>query len=126
MFRRLHWTACARLLSTSTFFLVLPSCSPQKYPQLLVVITCGPQGAIAGHGDRRERAAAHPVAVQDTVGAGDTFAAAFLSEFLENGDLPAALEFGCAAGALAVQRAGGPATFRFQRSEVEAIRSTRS
>jgi hypothetical protein len=46
--------------------------------------------------------------VQDTCGAGDAFAGAFLVEFLRSsGQLGAALQAGCVAGTAAVQLVGG-------------------
>ncbi|MDB5363820.1 MAG: PfkB domain protein [Rhodospirillales bacterium] len=52
---------------------------------LLVVITDGAAGATAYHRHHRLHRPAHPVAVVDTVGAGDTFHAALLARLAQRG-----------------------------------------
>ncbi len=78
------------------------------YGLSLVVMTLGSDGAAAVKPDGRvERTTGHRVDVVDTVGAGDTFMAGFLSSWLDNpGDLGAALELGSAASALVCTRTG--------------------
>lgn len=51
----------------------------------LVVATLGRDGAVADSGQARSRAAAFPVPVVDTIGAGDTFHAALLAKLEEEG-----------------------------------------
>jgi fructokinase len=55
----------------------------------LVVLTLGPEGAIAATSAARARAAAHNVDVVDTVGAGDAFGAGLLFRLWETGRLDA-------------------------------------
>jgi len=77
-----------------------------RYPALLVVVKCGAEGAIAARGSERIQAAADPVEVVDTTGAGDAFNAGFLLEFVSQSSaaegLLAALNSGAAAGAACV------------------------
>lgn len=64
----------------------------------LFVVTLGPAGALALDGSRRVRRPAVPVArVVDTTGAGDTFAAGFLSVHANGCALEAPLDAGAAA-----------------------------
>jgi len=60
-------------------------------------LTLGEEGAIAWIEDERCRVPAHRVATQDTVGAGDTFAAAFLVSWYASHDCATAVRDGCAA-----------------------------
>ena len=52
------------------------------------------------------RATPPAVVVVDTTGAGDTFTAALVVAMVEGQDIDAALEFACAAGAMATTRMG--------------------
>ena len=52
------------------------------------------------------------VPLVDTVGAGDSFDAGFLHEYLRGSDIEACLASGNAAGARSVTRAGGTEAFR--------------
>jgi ribokinase len=72
-----------------------------------VALTLGGEGAVMFH-EGREVARARPpkVDVLDTVGAGDAFVAAIILALLEGRDDQAALEFACAAGALATTNEG--------------------
>jgi 2-dehydro-3-deoxygluconokinase len=78
-----------------------------------VILKLGEHGSIGFAGDRTVKAKPFPVTrLIDTVGAGDAFAAGFLSSFLENGNLEAddhlqrALERANFMGALATQYKG--------------------
>lgn len=73
----------------------------------VVAITLGAEGAFALTADgRRERAAAVPVTVADTVGAGDSFMAAFLHARAAGTDLAGCLTAAVTAAALTVSRPG--------------------
>jgi len=73
-----------------------------------VVIKCGAQGAVLGDaGGIRLELPAPNVAVVDSTGAGDAFAAGFLKAFCEGAGEAAALQAGIAAGARAVGSIGG-------------------
>jgi len=52
------------------------------------------------------------VTAVDAVGAGDSFDAGFLHEYLRGSDLPTCLASGNRAGALSVTRPGGTEAFR--------------
>ena len=78
----------------------------------VVVIKCGAQGAVAKHGSKRFSVPALPVEPVDTVGAGDSFDAGFLHQFLRGADLETCLANGNLAGALSTTRAGGTEAFR--------------
>jgi sugar/nucleoside kinase (ribokinase family) len=78
----------------------------------LLVVKIGPQGAIAQRG--QERVVAPPVKVTpvDAVGAGDSFDAGFLSQYVRGADLKGCLTAGNLGGALSTTRPGGTEAFR--------------
>ena len=72
-----------------------------------VVVTLGPDGALWTDGHEVLHAAAEPVdRVEDSTGAGDAFAAGFLSERVSGGSTAEALAAGCRLAARAVKGAG--------------------
>jgi ribokinase len=78
----------------------------EKHEALTVVVTLGGRGALATSLGGTWRAAAPPVEVIDTTGAGDAFVGA-LAAWLDRGEaLPSALRAGVTAGALACTRRG--------------------
>lgn len=66
----------------------------------LVVVKLGPEGALGLSGGAVVRQRALPVEVVDTIGAGDAFAAGFLSGQLRGWDVAASLQLGNIMGAL--------------------------
>jgi sugar/nucleoside kinase (ribokinase family) len=78
----------------------------------LLVVKRGSQGALAYCGQQQFQAAALAVSVVDTVGAGDSFNAGFLHQWLRGAGLPACLAFGNVTGALSTTRPGGTEAFR--------------
>jgi sugar/nucleoside kinase (ribokinase family) len=78
----------------------------------LVVVKLGSAGAMAQRGGERFVSAARKIECVDAVGAGDSFDAGFLHQYLQGGDLPACLAAGNLAGALSTTRAGGIEAFR--------------
>ena len=78
----------------------------------IVVVKLGRQGAVAVRGE--ERFSNHAVGVQavDPVGAGDSFNAGFLHQYLLGADLATCLAYGNLAGAFSTTRAGGTEAFR--------------
>lgn len=78
----------------------------------LVVVKLGRKGARAQKGSERFTAAGREVVPVDTVGAGDSFDAGFLHEYVRGSDLPTCLARGNAAGALSTTRPGGTEAFR--------------
>jgi sugar/nucleoside kinase (ribokinase family) len=78
----------------------------------LVVVKLGRAGAMAQRGT--ERLVSPPLKVEavDAVGAGDSFDAGFLHQYVRGADLPACLAAGNLAGALSTTRPGGTEAFR--------------
>jgi sugar/nucleoside kinase (ribokinase family) len=78
----------------------------------LVVVKLGRKGALAQRGAERIVVPAKEVVAVDTVGAGDSFDAGFLHEFVRGSDLAICLASGNLAGALSTTRPGGTEAFR--------------
>ncbi|MGO9088235.1 MAG: carbohydrate kinase family protein [Candidatus Sulfotelmatobacter sp.] len=78
----------------------------------LLVVKLGRKGAMALRGTERYVSPVHQVEVVDPVGAGDSFDAGFLHEFVRGADLPTCLASGNLAGALSTTRPGGTEAFR--------------
>lgn len=74
---------------------------------LTPIIKLGGEGAVAARGTERWGAPAEPAEVEDTTGAGDAFAAGFLSSWVPQGDMAAALRHATRIAARAVTRPGG-------------------
>jgi sugar/nucleoside kinase (ribokinase family) len=73
----------------------------------VVAVKCGREGAQARRGLERAQAAALPIPVVDTVGAGDSFDAGFLYGWLHGWSLEKALKLAAACGSLSTRTAGG-------------------
>ena len=86
----------------------------QKLSQVvpLVVVKLGRNGALAQRGTERFSSPARVVETVDTIGAGDSFDAGFLHEFVRGADLEACLASGNLVGALSTTRPGGTEAFR--------------
>ena len=78
----------------------------------LLVVKLGAVGALAHRGEQEWFSPARKVAVVDAVGAGDSFDAGFLHEYLRGSEIETCLVSGNLAGALSVTRAGGTEAFR--------------
>jgi sugar/nucleoside kinase (ribokinase family) len=78
----------------------------------LVIVKLGKKGSLAQKGPERLVAAGKEIVPVDTVGAGDSFDAGFLHEYVQGSDLQKCLESGNAAGALSTTRPGGTEAFR--------------
>lgn len=78
----------------------------------LVVVKRGADGAMAVRGNERVVAPGQPLTPVDTVGAGDSFDAGFLHQYVRGADLPSCLALGNLAGALSTTRPGGTEAFR--------------
>lgn len=78
----------------------------------LVVVKLGPKGALAQRGTERFTSPSNKVVPVDTVGAGDSFDAGFLHEYVKGSDLPTCLASGNKAGAFSTTRPGGTEAFR--------------
>ncbi len=70
------------------------------------VVKRGHDGALGRHGSQVASAPAPAVAVVDSTGAGDAFAAGFLASWVRGDPLAACLGEGCRTGGLAVARVG--------------------
>lgn len=78
----------------------------------LVVVKLGRKGALAQRGSERFTAPSREVVPVDTVGAGDSFDAGFLHEYVRGSDLNKCLASGNSAGALSTTRPGGTEALR--------------
>ena len=78
----------------------------------LLIVKLGRKGALAQKGSERIMAASKQVTPVDSVGAGDSFDAGFLNEYLRGSDLGTCLASGNRAGALSTTRPGGTEAFR--------------
>ncbi len=78
----------------------------------LVVVKLGRKGSLAQRGSERFVSASKEVVAVDTVGAGDSFDAGFLHQYVRGADLPTCLASGNRAGALSTTRPGGTEAFR--------------
>jgi fructokinase len=96
---------------------LLPTALPPA--DAVFVVTRGEKGCIVGN--RREvfELTGHAVAVADTVGAGDAFTAALLTQHLEGKPLTEAARFANAYAAVVASKPGG--TPRIDRAEVERL-----
>jgi sugar/nucleoside kinase (ribokinase family) len=78
----------------------------------LVVVKLGEEGALAQRGRERFVSPAVKVDFVDPVGAGDSFDAGFLAQYVRGADLPKCLAWGNLAGAFSTTMAGGTEAFR--------------
>jgi sugar/nucleoside kinase (ribokinase family) len=78
----------------------------------LLVIKRGKQGAIARKGSARFTADSFPVSTVDSVGAGDSFDAGFVHQFIRSAGVEECLRFASLTGALSTTCAGGTQAFR--------------
>jgi len=78
----------------------------------VVVMKRGEFGAVARRGRESLEAMAPKIAAVDSIGAGDSFDAGFLHEFIRGARIEECLRFGNLAGALSTTRDGGTEAFR--------------
>ena len=78
----------------------------------LIVVKCGSRGAIVQQGTQRDCLSPVQVDPVDTIGAGDSFNAGFLSAYLQGKDPLQAAAFGNLTGALSTLRPGGTEAYR--------------
>jgi sugar/nucleoside kinase (ribokinase family) len=79
-----------------------------------VVVKLGREGAMAQRGKERLTRGAVRVETVDPVGAGDSFDAGFLHEYVRGAELSTCLSHGNLTGALSTTRPGGTEAFRNQ------------
>ncbi len=92
----------------------------------LVVAKLGNEGALAQRGAERFVSPALRITAVDPVGAGDSFDAGFLHEYLRGSDLTTCLASGNRAGALSVTRPGGTEAFRDKEYRERFLPPTRT
>lgn len=78
----------------------------------MLVVKLGSKGAIARRGTEKLECPAFQVNVIDPIGAGDSFDAGFLHQYVHGADLGTCLMWGNLAGALSTTRPGGTEAFR--------------
>jgi sugar/nucleoside kinase (ribokinase family) len=89
----------------------------------LLVVKIGSRGAMARRGEERFASSPRNVVPVDTVGAGDSFDAGFLHEYVRGSDLQACLDSGNRTGALSTTRAGGTEAFREVKHREQFLRT---
>jgi len=89
------------------------------------VVKLGSRGAVAFAGDRLVEAPRYEVTLVDPVGAGDAFAAGYLTELLAGRDVPQRLATAAAAGAFAVTVSGDWEGLP-NRTELDLLKATDS
>jgi sugar/nucleoside kinase (ribokinase family) len=78
----------------------------------LVIMKRGEKGAIARKGSESVEATSPKMATVDTIGAGDSFDAGFLHQFIRGATIEQCLQYGNLTGALSTTRSGGTEAFR--------------
>ncbi len=97
-----------------------------RYPNTILVLTLGSEGVMAVADNTTYECSAHPVNVVDTTAAGDAFSGYFLSGLMKGLSVGDALEWGNAAGALTVTKAGASISIPTLPEVLEAIVSFKS
>lgn len=87
-----------------------------------VVVKLGGQGCYLSGGGQEMYIPAHRCRVVDTVGAGDTFAGAFLYALSKKWDAETCARFANAAGSIAVEQAGANGAVRSEKQVFERMR----
>ena len=91
---------------------LLHSLQHQQQRVPVVVVKCGKRGAFVQTEDRHWLVPTEPVIPVDTIGAGDSFNAGFLSAYLRGESLEVCAAFGNRTAALSTLRSGGTESFR--------------
>jgi sugar/nucleoside kinase (ribokinase family) len=91
----------------------------------LLVVKRGAGGAVAWQGNEKISAAAVAATPVDSVGAGDSFDAGFIHQFIRGASVDDCLKFGNVVGALSVTRPGGTEAFRDATHREEFLRQHR-
>lgn len=89
-----------------------------------LVLTMGAEGAMCVDDSGLHQHPGYPVKVADSIGAGDTFLAGFLTRYLAGEPSNKALDFAAAAGALTASKTGG--TPGYTLKEVQSIQNMKS
>jgi sugar/nucleoside kinase (ribokinase family) len=91
----------------------------------LIAVKCGPRGAIVQHATRRFPVPGIIVTPVDTIGAGDSFNAGFLSAWLRGASPDICARAGNITGALSTQKPGGTEAFRDRALRESFLREQR-
>ena len=96
----------------------------EMFPETTVVMTLGKRGALRGDNSGKIISASFsaPYAVVDTTAAGDTFTGYFIAGELSGLEPVASLRRACAAGALAVTKAGAVSSIPYMEDVEELLR----
>jgi sugar/nucleoside kinase (ribokinase family) len=78
----------------------------------VVAVKLGAEGAFAQKGNHRFTSLPVPVEFVDPVGAGDSFDAGFIDQYVRGADLQTCLDYGSLAGTFSTTRSGGTEAFR--------------
>jgi sugar/nucleoside kinase (ribokinase family) len=78
----------------------------------LVIMKRGEKGALARRGSEIVEGSSPKIAAVDTIGAGDSFDAGFLHQFIRGAKIEECLRYGNLTGALSTTRSGGTEAFR--------------
>lgn len=96
----------------------------QRFRISTIIVTMGGDGALVNHEWKFYRQPGFAVPVSDTIGSGDSFLAAFLSQTIKGQPVEKALEFASATGAfIATQQGACPA---YEISKIEELIATAS
>lgn len=96
----------------------------RQFDLSVVLITLGAAGAGVYHEDNYTIVPGHSVEVADTIGAGDAFSAAFLNDYLRNGDPVTAVHVANAIGAYVASKPG--ALPPYEDAQYEILKRTKS
>jgi sugar/nucleoside kinase (ribokinase family) len=88
----------------------------------VVLVKRGPEAAICQAGDKRWSLTPPAVQVVDPVGAGDSFSAGFIHQYLLGADLEGCLAYANLAGAYSCTREGGTEAFKDRRGTASFFR----
>lgn len=88
----------------------------------VVAVKMGAEGSMAQCGQRSFVSHAIQVTAVDAVGAGDSFAAGFLSQYIRGADVPTCLAYGNLSGAFSTTRPGGTEAFHDRQYREEFFR----
>lgn len=92
----------------------------------IVVVTQGPDGCLVNHQGKIQRVKSYHSNQVDVTGAGDSFAGAFIANYLQDRDIKLAAKWGNAAGAINVQGVGCTSLLQATRNDLgKLIHSTR-
>lgn len=87
----------------------------------LVIVTHGRKGVMVNQKGRIHLIPSYPTQEVDATGAGDSFAGAFLANYLNTGSITLAARWGNAAGALNVRQVGSNALQKATREDLEIL-----